>query len=72
MRKASTRLKYTKSLNIGYSKPNSMYVVDLYKDAIKVGFIQLPNKSKYYADDTVKNWENGILKENNEHIRKFN
>lgn len=72
MRKADTRLKYTKSPNIGYSRPDSMYVVDLYEDAIKIGFIQLPNKSRYYADAVVKNWENGILKESNEHITKFN
>ena len=70
MKEATLKLKYTKSPNIGYSGPDSMYVVDLYQDSIKVGFIELPNKSKYYADDVVRNWTNGILKENNEHINK--
>ena len=49
MREATLKLKYTKNPNIGYLGPDSMYVVDLYEDSIKVGFIELPNKSKYYA-----------------------
>lgn len=49
----------------------SMYVVDLFKDNVKMGVIELPGKSKYYAEDVVENWQNGILGEDNEHIKKF-
>jgi len=48
----------------------SMFVVDLFKNKDKIGVIELPGKSKYYADDVVENWETGIIKENNEHIIK--
>lgn len=48
----------------------SMFVVDLFKNKDKIGVIELPGKSKYYADDVVENWEIGIIKENNEHIIK--
>jgi len=48
----------------------SMFVVDLFKNKDKIGFIELPGKSKYYAEDVVENWETGIIKENNEHIIK--
>ena len=50
---------------------SSMYVVDLYKNNVMVGVIELPGKSKYYAEDVVENWQTGILGEDNEHIKKF-
>ena len=43
----------------------------LFKNKDKIGFIELPGKSKYYAEDVVENWQNGILGEDNEHIKKF-
>lgn len=54
------------------SQGDKGFVVSLFKDGVKIGFIDLADKSKYYADDVVENWSIGILKEDNEHIVKEN
>ena len=51
--------------------PDMYYFVDLYKDGDCIGRIDVSDKSSYYRQDVVENWENGILGEDNEHIRKF-
>lgn len=47
------------------------YIVHLLKDGNKFGKIDVRDKSISYAEDVVENWESGILKEDNEHIEKF-
>ena len=47
---------------------NGDFQVNLFKDDVKIGFIDLAGKSKYYAEDVEKNWAIGILKEDNEYI----
>ena len=51
---------------------NGDFQVNLFKDDVKIGFIDLADKSKYYAEDVVENWSIGILKEDNKHIVKEN
>ena len=47
---------------------NGDFQVDLFKDGVKIGFIDLAGKSKYYAEDIEKNWAIGVLTEDSEHI----
>ena len=47
------------------------YIVHLLIDGNAFGQIDVRDKSIHYAQDVAENWENGILKENNEHIKKF-
>lgn len=49
---------------------NGDFQVDLFKDGVKIGFIDLAGKSKYYAEDVEKNWAIGVLTEDNEHIKR--
>jgi len=49
---------------------NGEFQVVLYKDGVKIGFIDLAGKSKYYAEDVEKNWAIGVLTEDNEHIKR--
>ena len=49
---------------------NGDFQVDLFKDGVKIGFIDLAGKSKYYAEDVEKNWTIGVLTEDNEHIKR--
>ena len=42
--------------------PDVLYVVDLYEDDVLVESRQLPGKSRYYAEDVSENWDNGIIK----------
>ena len=51
---------------------NGDFQVVLYKDGVKIGFIDLTGKSKYYAEDVEINWSIGVLTEDNEHIIKEN
>jgi len=48
------------------------FIVVLKKDGEKIGHINIEGKSRYYVEDVIKNWEIGILKEDNEHIIKEN
>ena len=48
------------------------FVVHLWKNYEQFGTVDVRNKSIHYANDVVENWENGILREDNEHIKKFN
>tara|TARA_B100000902_G_scaffold322925_1_gene316473 strand:+ start:15676 stop:15873 length:198 start_codon:yes stop_codon:yes gene_type:complete len=48
------------------------YVAHLFKNDQLFGTIDIKDKSIHYANDVVENWENGILREDNEHIKKFN
>lgn len=52
--------------------PDVFYFVELYKDGDYIGKIDVSEKSSYYRQDVIENWENGILGEDNEHIVKFN
>lgn len=67
MRKAEIKTEPNWSENSG---PDVFYFVELYKDGDYFGKIDVTEKSKYYRQDVVENWENGILGENNEYIRK--
>lgn len=46
------------------------YVAHLFKNNKLFGTIDITDKSIHYANDVVENWENGILREDNEHINK--
>lgn len=54
----------------GVRGPDTVFVVDLFKNEDFIGTIDTRQKSLFYIDDVVENWENGILKEDNEHIIK--
>lgn len=47
------------------------YIVHLLKNGNAFGKIDVRDKSIHYAQDVAENWENGILKDDNEHIKKF-
>lgn len=51
--------------------PDMLYFVDLFKNNDYFGTVDVSNKSIYYAQDVVENWQNGILGEDNEFITKF-
>lgn len=38
-----------------------IYVVDLYENNKLIESRHLPDKSLYYAEDVMENWENGII-----------
>lgn len=69
MRKAEIRREPNWSESAG---PDMFYYVDLWRDGDYIGNIDVSEKSTYYRQDVVENWENGILGEDNEHIRKSN
>ena len=69
MRKAEIRREPNWSESSG---PDMYYFVDLYKDGEYFGKINVSDKSVYYRQDVVENWENGIIGEDNEYIRKSN
>ena len=46
----------------GSAGPDTMYVVDLYLDNSLVETRNLPGKSIHYANDVSENWDNGIIK----------
>lgn len=46
------------------------YIVHLLKNGNAFGKIDVRDKSIHYAQDVAENWENGILKDNNEYIKK--
>ena len=69
MRKAEIRRQPNWSESSG---PDMFYFVDLWKDGDYIGEIDVSEKSTYYRQDVVENWENGILGEDNEYIRKSN
>lgn len=46
--------------------PDMLYIVDLYEHDKLLESRRLPNKSIHYAKDVSENWDNGIIKlENN-------
>ena len=69
MRKAEIKREPNWSESKG---PDMFYFVELYKDGDYIGKIDVSEKSIYYRQDVVENWENGILGEDNEYIRKSN
>jgi len=54
----------------GSKGPDVTFSVDLYKDNNLFGVIDAKEHSRYYAEDIAENWENNILGEDNEHIKK--
>ena len=46
------------------------YVVKLMENDNLFGTIDVRDKSIHYANDVVENWENGILKSDNQHIKR--
>jgi hypothetical protein len=46
------------------------YIVHLLKNGNAFGKIDVRDKSIHYAQDVAENWENGILKDDNEYIKK--
>jgi len=44
------------------------FVVHLWRNYEQFGTVDVRNKSIHYANDVCENWENGILKEDNEYI----
>ena len=49
----------------GLSGPDIMYVVVMYEDGKKVGTNEFPGKSIHYAESAARNWDIGILKNEN-------
>jgi|TARA_R110000803_G_scaffold41704_3_gene89563 hypothetical protein len=45
--------------------------VILWKNYEQFGTVDISEKSIHYANDVAENWENGILKEDNEYIIKL-
>jgi hypothetical protein len=50
-------------------KNENGYVVYLYINNDLFGTVDVRNKSIHYAEDVVENWQNGILTEDNQHIK---
>lgn len=50
--------------------PDMFTVVDLYIDGDKYGEVDVTSHSYRYAEDVAENWENGVLREDNEYITK--
>lgn len=48
------------------------FVVHLWKNYEQFGTVDVRDKSIHYANDVCENWENGILREDNEYIKKSN
>ncbi len=46
------------------------FVVHLFKNYEPFGTVDVRDKSIHYANDVCENWENGILREDNEYITK--
>jgi hypothetical protein len=46
------------------------YIVHLLKNGNAFGKIDVRDKSIHYAQDVAENWENGILRDDNEYIKK--
>ena len=46
------------------------FVVHLWKNYEQFGTVDVRDKSIHYANDVCENWENGILREDNEYIKK--
>ena len=44
------------------------FVVHLWRNYEQFGTVDVRDKSIHYANDVYENWENGILKEDNEYI----
>ena len=44
------------------------FVVHLWRNYEQFGTVDVRDKSIHYANDVCENWENGILKEDNEYI----
>jgi hypothetical protein len=42
--------------------PDTTWRVDFYQDGKWVHSRDLPGKSKYYAEDVSENWDNGLIK----------
>lgn len=61
-------IKRIPNLTSGSKGPDTLYVVELYKDDEYVGIIDTTEHSIHYANDVVENWKTGILTESNEHI----
>ena len=46
------------------------YIVQLSDNGNLFGTIDVRGKSIHYANDVVENWENGILKKDNQYIKR--
>jgi len=46
------------------------FVVHLFKNYEPFGTVNVRDKSIHYANDVCENWENGVLREDNEYINK--
>ena len=49
----------------GNNGPDTMYVVDMYENERKVGTNEFPGKSIHYAESFARNWNEGILDNEN-------
>lgn len=49
----------------GSSGPDTTYVVDFYEDGSKVETKEFPNKSIHYVESAARNWDLGILNNEN-------
>lgn len=49
----------------GCNGPDTMYVVDMYENERKVGTNEFPGKSIHYAESFARNWDEGILDNEN-------
>ena len=50
--------------------PDTITTVELYDNNTLVGCIEASDKSIFYVNEIVENWQNGILKNDNGYIKK--
>ena len=64
MRKTSV-IRKVPCIGEGCKGPDTMYVVDMYENECKVGTNEFPGKSVHYAESFARNWDEGILDNEN-------
>lgn len=63
--KKSSVIRKVPCFGDGSNGPDTMYVVDMYENERKVGTNEFPGKSIHYAESFARNWNEGILDNEN-------
>lgn len=63
--KKSSVIRKVPCFGDGCNGPDTMYVVDMYENERKVGTNEFPGKSIHYAESFARNWNEGILDNEN-------
>ena len=63
--KKSSVIRKVPCFGDGCNGPDTMYVVDMYENERKVGTNEFPGKSIHYAESFARNWDEGILDNEN-------